>query len=431
MADAVATGPPGPGNPAGSAEASEPAEPVDPSLPWPGEELVSRVASGTDRAAFHASGRQSVRDLQAVLATVGRELADYGDILDFGCGCGRILLWLRDLAATSRLYGSDVDERAIRWARENLPWATFSVNTMAPPLDHPDRSFDLIYNHSVFTHLDRDNQDRWLAELWRVARPGAHLIVSVHGERPLALFEQASRDAGGDPDYLRRRRDAEGLAFIQHDAFTGGPHDEGYHSTFHAPWYVFEHWSRYFEVLAYVPNRSLGYQDFVLLQRRPGDESVPLPEDDVVVRRRGQHPGGTPPPERRPPHDVAHLLARPLHGPSVDAPARFGRASHAARRAALRFIDNYARYQHEVDTDLIAAVRALDGAMDDLTRRIADLSAELDELRYTIRVEGVLTLEESNCRLWDVMSRQGERINRLEADLWAAIDAARPGTDRR
>jgi len=41
-------------------------------------------------------------------------------------------------------------------------------------------------------------------------------------------------------------------------------------------------------------------------------------------------------------------------------------------------------------------------------------------------VDGVLTLQESNGRLWDSMARQGERVNRLEADLWEAIDALRP-----
>ncbi len=380
------------------------------------------MAAGTDREAFYESGRQSVRDLQATLGAIDRTLSDYGDIYDFGCGCGRILLWLEDLAATSRLHGSDVDARAIRWAQENLPWASFTVNRPVPPLDYPDASFDLVYNHSVFTHLDEEHQDRWLAELWRVTRPGGHLLLSVHGEAPLALFENASRGAGGDPSHLREELDRAGIAFVDRDAFTGGPHDGSYHSTYHAAWYVFGHWSRYFRVRAYVASRSLGFQDFVVLERRAEDQSVPRPASVPAASYRPAEPapadGGPTLPE------VARAAARPLDGPAVDAPARYGAASLAARRAALRLLDNYAGYQREVDRGLVEAVRALDGA-------VAGLSRQLDELRRSVRVDGVLTLQESTGRLWDSVGRQGERVNRLEADLWEAIDALRPGAAER
>ena len=392
--------------------------------PWPGDELVSRVAAGTDRAAFYESGRQSIRDLQATLGAIDKKLSDYGDIYDFGCGCGRIMLWLEELATTSRLHGSDVDARAIRWAQENLPWATFTVNQTKPPLDYPDASFDLVYNHSVFTHLDEEHQDLWLAELWRVTRPGGHLLLSVHGEGPLTLFENASRGAGGDPSHLREELDRSGIAFIDRDAFTGGPHDGSYHSTYHAAWYVYEHWSRYFRVRAYVADRSLGYQDFVVLERRVEDDAVPRPPAPRASRRPApgaagaaiKAPGAPTLPE------VAAAVARPLDGPAVDAPSRYGAATLAARRAALRLLDNYAGYQREVDRGLVEAVRALDAA-------VADLTGQLDDLRRSVRVDGVLTLQESTGRLWDSMDRQGQRVNRLEADLWAAIDAVGPSDD--
>src|SRR5215210_4128887 len=133
--------------------------------PWPGEELVSRVAGGTDREAFFESGRQSVRDLNRALSFLGKSVEDYESILEFGCGCGRIMLWLADVGAKASLHGTDIDERAIKWAQENMPYATFKVNGGMPPLDYPDATFDLVYNHSVFTHLDEEYQDAWLAEL--------------------------------------------------------------------------------------------------------------------------------------------------------------------------------------------------------------------------------------------------------------------------
>ncbi|MGH9177833.1 MAG: class I SAM-dependent methyltransferase, partial [Acidimicrobiales bacterium] len=179
------------------------------------------MAGGLDRAAFYESGRQSVRDIEAVLAVMGRSMSSYRRIYDFGCGCGRILLWLGHLSETSEVYGSDIDARAVRWAQEQFPWAQLSVNQPLPPLEHPDASFDLVYNHSVFTHIDEQYQDLWLAELRRVTKPGANLLLSVHGENAFFEYEAASRNAGGNPQLVRDQLASEGIAFIREDPWVG------------------------------------------------------------------------------------------------------------------------------------------------------------------------------------------------------------------
>jgi SAM-dependent methyltransferase len=399
------------------------AVPADDELPWPGDELVSRVAGGLDRAAFYESGRQSVRDVEAVLAVIGRTMSSYRRIYDFGCGCGRILLWLGPLAETSEVYGSDIDARAIRWAQEQFPWARLSVNQPLPPLDYPDASFDLVYNHSVFTHLDEEHQDLWLAELRRVARPGATLLLTVHGDKPLADFEFASRNAGGDPSAVVEEVQRKGISFIAHDSFTGGPLGDAYHSTFHAPWYVLEHWSRFFTVKAYVPQRSLGFQDVVLLERPPADVPVAPPRASIAARRAtgaGAAPAAAPPVAAPLPDEpvlpgVRHAVSLPLAGPPVGLPARYGGVSRAVRQTVLRLLGHYANYQREVDRDLQQALRELDAAVDRLRR-------DVDDARSAERVQANLTLAESDVRLWDVVRRHGERVNRLEADLFEALD---------
>lgn len=244
-------------------------------LPWPGDELAFRVAGGTDRDHFYRSGLQSVEDINVMLSLVGTSLDSYRSILDFGCGCGRIMLWLHDIATTSSLHGVDIDERAIEWANQNLPWATFTVNKPLPPLDYPDESFDLVFNHSVFTHIDEDYQDRWLRELRRVTRPGGHLVLSVHGDAAFRAYAGGVGGAEGErvEEALRHR----GIAHVTNDSFVGGPFPDFYHSTFHTPSYVHEHWGQFFSVVGYAARRSLGFQDFVLLERTPGS----MPGDAV------------------------------------------------------------------------------------------------------------------------------------------------------
>ncbi|MEA2685161.1 MAG: hypothetical protein QOE93_356 [Actinomycetota bacterium] len=370
---------------------------IDPAtLPWPGEELAHRVSGSTDRDIFLITGEQSVRDLEAALAVIHRQLSDYGTILDFGCGCGRIMLWLERLGATSSVHGVDIDERAITWAQENMPWATFKVNQPLPPLDYPDATFDLVYNHSVFTHIDEEYQDRWLAELRRVVKPGGHLILSVHGEEAFLDFEANVGTSGiADPTAIRRELGTRGISFIKDDGFTGGPFPDFYHSTFHAPWYVFEHWGRLFTVLAYLPRRSLSFQDFVLLRR---------PEDDTAR--------GAPIAVSTAPDGSAEAPG----GPSVgeDGLHRAGRLLHegfepgdSARRLVDRANAPRLAYQRQLDEALFTALH--------------ELRADLDQRTTGPAGAGVVELHN---RLADAVRLQGERINRLEADLWQAMRAA-------
>ena len=173
-------------------------------MPFPGPKLIARVAGGTDRASFFWSGRESVRELERMLRIVGRSLDSFEAVLDFGCGCGRMLLWLEDLGRKRALHGTDVDAEAVEWCRQQIPYAQVSVNDAEPPLPYPDGAFDLVFNHSVFTHIDARRQDLWLSELQRVVRSGGLLVLSVHGE--VALRENAWA--------LRDNLERDGIAYL-------------------------------------------------------------------------------------------------------------------------------------------------------------------------------------------------------------------------
>jgi SAM-dependent methyltransferase len=229
-------------------------------MPDPGSDLISRVVGGADRAWFYWTGRESVRELERTLGIAGRTLDSFQSILDFGCGCGRMLLWMEELGHKRALHGTDIDAEAIGWCREHVPHADVAVNDADPPLPYPDGAFDLVFNHSVFTHVDEQRQDTWLGELQRVTSPGGFLVLSTHGEAAL----------GDDVWGIRARLEDEGIVFIDNVFGPDYPLPNWYQSTYHAPWYVFEHWGRWFEIRAYLPGGALEVQDHILLQRRVG-----------------------------------------------------------------------------------------------------------------------------------------------------------------
>ena len=248
---------------------------VDELIPeLPGEDLRWRVAGTPKGDWFWKSGGMSIANISTMLSIIGKSFADYPRALEFGCGCGRMLLHLKQIAEKTELYGVDIDPEGIAWAQAHIPWVKCSVNNGLPPLDFPDGHFDLIFNQSVFTHLDETYQDAWLAELVRVTKPGGTLVLSVSGEHPFAELVKAHRDAGADPANLLEKFRTKGIVFIEDDGWVGGPFPDFYHSTFHAPWYVFEHWSKFLDIKAFVTRGSLDFQDYLLLRRREGPVPV-------------------------------------------------------------------------------------------------------------------------------------------------------------
>jgi SAM-dependent methyltransferase len=164
----------------------------------PPRRLIVQVAGTPDASWFLESGRLAAAAIRGSLGRAGTPLERLGSILDFGCGCGRVTRRWRSLDGTA-VHGSDANEGAIAWCRQNLPFASFETNGLEPPLAYPDESFDLVYALSVLTHLPEELQLAWAGELRRILKPGGLLLLSVHGERyrgRLDPGERARFDAG-------------------------------------------------------------------------------------------------------------------------------------------------------------------------------------------------------------------------------------------
>src|SRR5512133_803994 len=117
--------------------AADPA-PVD-GLPVPPPHLIVRVAGTPDVSWFLESGRLAAESIGEALERAGTGIEAMDSILDFGCGCGRVVRhWARvDL----QVAGSDLSGAAIDWCREHLPFARVETNGLSPPLAFADESF--------------------------------------------------------------------------------------------------------------------------------------------------------------------------------------------------------------------------------------------------------------------------------------------------
>ena len=117
------------------------------------------------------------------VATLGE-----GPILDFGVGYGRISrVFLNDVAA-DQIYGVDTNAAILKRCREAGVPGQFLLIEPEGSLRFPDKMFSVVYAFSVFSHLPEAVQDRWLAEIARVAKSGATFVATVNSRSVLDHF---------------------------------------------------------------------------------------------------------------------------------------------------------------------------------------------------------------------------------------------------
>lgn len=169
-------------------------------LPIPSLRLINLVTGSYDISWFLTSGKLSSDSMQEILKKNGININEFKEILDFGCGVGRVIRYFNTLNGTA-LSGTDYNPDLINWCRDKLKFAEFQTNKLDGSLDYRDGQFDLIYALSVFTHLREPLQHFWIKELSRVLKPGGYLFITVHGEEyylPQLFSEDQERFKNGE-----------------------------------------------------------------------------------------------------------------------------------------------------------------------------------------------------------------------------------------
>jgi len=149
-------------------------------LAIPPARLRFKVAGDARASSFLDGGLKAATSLRSIVRNAtDLELAACSPLLEFGCGCGRVLRHLCDVPG---LHGCDYNRELTEWSARHLHFAQIAANSLTPPLPYPDAAFGLVYALSVFTHLPEPLQHAWIAELVRVLRPEGLLVFSTHGE---------------------------------------------------------------------------------------------------------------------------------------------------------------------------------------------------------------------------------------------------------
>lgn len=145
--------------------------------------------------------------LELLLGSVEAELAPDSDVLEIGCGIGRMT---RALAGRARrVIALDVSERMIGLARsrnahlENVEWIVGDGTSLTGV---PDSSIEACVSQIVFQHIPEPSITLgYVREMGRVLRPGGWAAFQVSNQPALHQPEQwRLRGAGALADRLRR-----------------------------------------------------------------------------------------------------------------------------------------------------------------------------------------------------------------------------------
>ncbi|MCO6187964.1 trans-aconitate 2-methyltransferase [Rhizobium sp. L1K21] len=96
-------------------------------------------------------------------------------VLDFGCGIGLSLPFLKAAFPDAEVYGSDLSEKSLKYVRDNIP----NVYTLADE-EVDSKSFDLIFVSCVYHHIHPSLREQVTRRLAGLLNPGGSFGIFEH-----------------------------------------------------------------------------------------------------------------------------------------------------------------------------------------------------------------------------------------------------------
>ena len=231
--------------------------PTDPSQ-------LDRVQGSSTAAVATVTGYNAFKTLEALFARAGIHASARPDLLDWGCGHGRVTCHFIAGWPQSRVFGSDIDAENVAWCRAHLDAERFSVAPLWPPSGFADAAFDAVIGVSVVTHLTAEAQIAWLAELARLLRPGGIALLTFQDEAHAAYTSRWR-----DPHWWAHERVRPFDDERREHAITKLIADPGYYrSTTQTAANLIAACEAHFELLWVEEAIFGGYQDCAVLRRR-------------------------------------------------------------------------------------------------------------------------------------------------------------------
>lgn len=212
---------------------------------------------------FH--GRDALRCIRLALVTAGKDTVE--TILDLPCGYGRVLRMLKAAFPEAALTACDLDKGAVDFCA-GVFGATPVYSAKNPVEIQLDRSFDLIWCGSLFTHLPEELWDRFLAFFGSHLKPrGILVFTGANGRRQIALTRS------GKKKWYRDKNNADVSWIIEEYADKGFVFVKEANQSISSPAWVCARLARlnHLSLLSYTERAWGNNQDVVVCSNDAGD----------------------------------------------------------------------------------------------------------------------------------------------------------------
>jgi len=229
-------------------------------LPVPPKELWLGYGDTVEQ---YLNGKIQVDKMISLLEKSEFSIKNGIKILDFGCGAGRMIRWLKEYSNNCEIWGTDISSDHIFWANQYLtPPFNFATTTTVPHLPFEDGYFDLIYSGSVFTHID-DLADAWFLELRRISSKNSMLYITINDRHTIELLDTVYQDKwlsiymNKFPEFINNKNN--------YDIIVGGRGPDS--QVFYDIEYLRKSLETIFEIVS-VEEEAYGYQTALILRKK-------------------------------------------------------------------------------------------------------------------------------------------------------------------
>jgi SAM-dependent methyltransferase len=144
------------------------------------EESVQERFTGRSGIDLYKQTAAFVRQLEGQFARHRQRALDGASVLDFGCGYGRIIRMMYYYADPSHIWGVDAEQTPLDICNKDRVKANLAkIENIPSNLPLKEKSIDLAYAYSVFTHLPGHVADACLQAIKKTMRPNALFIATI------------------------------------------------------------------------------------------------------------------------------------------------------------------------------------------------------------------------------------------------------------
>lgn len=143
---------------------------------------------------------------------------EHCNILDYGCGWGRMLRLFYKSTPYTRLYGADPWDISVDACKKHNLKCNLGISQWVPDsLPFGDTVFDFVYSFSVFTHISFRSANAAMQTIRKRIDKNGLLAITI---RPVEYWKlhQRGRDKNLDADAATEEFERNGFSFVPHPA---------------------------------------------------------------------------------------------------------------------------------------------------------------------------------------------------------------------